>query len=87
MRMFGSEGVGPGELCYPAGVAIDGDQVYITEYGNHRVSVFSTEGKFLKSYGHYGEAKVQFCRPRSVHVNKDGFILVADFGNNRIQVF
>ena len=87
LRMFGSLGTGPGELCEPAGVAIDGDQVYVTEYSNDRVSVFNTEGKFLKSFGCKGEAKAQFKFPRSVHVNKDGFILIADYGNNRIQVF
>ena len=60
------------------------DRVYATEFHNNRVSAFSTEGKFLKSLG---EAKAQFKSPRSVHVNKDGFILIADCGNNRIQVF
>jgi len=49
LRMFGSEGAGPGELCGPGGVAINDDGVYVTEYHNHRVSVFNTEGKFLKS--------------------------------------
>jgi len=87
LRMFGSEGAGPGQLRDPTGVAIDGDRVCVTEVGNHHVSVFNTEGKFLKSYGCMGEAKAQFISPHSVHVSKDGFILVADKGNNRIQVF
>ena len=87
VRKFGSKGAGPGELCEPAGVAIDGDLVYVAESGNHRVSVFSAEGKFLKSFGHKGEVKAQFQSPRTVHINKDGFILVADRENGRIQVF
>jgi len=88
VRMIGSgEGAGPGELCKPAGVAIDGDQVYVAEDDNYRVSVFNTEGKFLKSFGHKREAKAQFQVPRSVHVNKAGFILVADRDNGRIKVF
>jgi len=87
VRMFGSKGAGPGELYRPKGVAIDGDRIYVAESDNHRVSVFSTEGKFFKSFGCKGEAKAQFQCPRSVHVNKDGFILVADYGNNRIQIF
>ena len=85
--MFGSKGAGPGELCKPTGVAIDGDQVYVAEYVNHRVSVFSTKGNFLKSFGCKGEAKGQFQHPRSVHGNKDGFILVADCDNCRIHIF
>ena len=91
--MFGSKGAGPGELHGPAGVAIDGDRVYVTDCdetrhgNNHCIAVFSTEGKFLKSFGCWGEAKAQFQSPHSVHVNKDGFILVADHGNDQIQVF
>ena len=85
--MFGSEGAGPGELLQPAGVAIDGDRVYVAEDYNHRVSMFSTEGKFLKSFGRDGEAKAQIRCPRAVHMNRDGFIFVADDGNGRIQVF
>ena len=87
LRMFGSKGAGPGELCVPAGVAINGDRVYVAEITNNRVSVFSTEGKFMKSFGRKGKAKTQFQHPCSVHVNKDGFILVADRENGRIQVF
>ena len=59
----------------------------MTQHGNnHCVALFSTEGKFLKSFGHEGEAETEFHVPRSVHVNKDGFILVADRNNGRIQV-
>ena len=74
-------------LTLEESIAINDDRVYVTEYDNHRVSVFNTEGKFLKSFGCNGKAKAQFQHPRSVHVNKDGFILVADRENNRIQVF
>ena len=35
LGMIGSKGAGPGELCKPAGVAIDGNQVCIAEYTNH----------------------------------------------------
>ena len=87
VRMFGSRGAGPGELCDPRGVAIDGNRIYVVEYGNQCVSVFNTEGKFLKSFSCKGKAKGQFQAPFSVHVKKDGFILVADLGNDRIQVF
>ena len=77
-------GMCPGELSYPVGVAIDGDRVYVTENVKNRVSVFSIEGR---SFGRKGEVNAQFRSPRSVHVNKDGYIIVADFSNNRIQVF
>ena len=87
LRKFGCEGSGAEKLSSPTGIAIDGDQVYITEHGNNRVSVFSTEGRFLKSSGRKGKGKAQFKSPRSIRANKDGFILIADRGNDRIQVF
>ena len=75
-----------GELI-GTGVAIDGDRVYVTEGGNHRISVFSTEGTFLTSFGHKGNKNAQFHHPQSVYVSRDGFILIADCDNDRIQVF
>lgn len=51
---------------------------YVTKGGDHHVSVFSTEDKFLKSFGGKGKAKGEFQHPRSVNVNKDGSILIAD---------
>ena len=87
LKMFGSKGYSPGELYCPEGVAILDDRVYVTEIVNHRVSVFSTEGKFVKSFGFKGVKEAQFQCPCSFHVSKDGFILIADRDNNRIQVF
>ena len=63
------------------------DRVYVAEFANNRVSVFSTAGKFLQSFGDKGEAKAQFISLRSVDVNKDGVILIADCGHDRIHVY
>ena len=78
---------GTGQLQYPISIAIYGDMVYVAECDHHRVSVFSSEGKFLKSFGMKGEAQGQFNDPRGVTVDANGFVLVADCNNNRVQVF
>jgi len=82
LRKFGSEGAGAGQLSFPTGIAIDGDRVYVAEHGNNRVSVFSTEGRFLKSFGQKGREKSQFKSPHTIHVSKDRFILIADRCND-----
>ena len=48
-RSTGTQGGREGQLNYPEGLCIDynGD-VYVAEYGNHRVSVFSKDLNFLK---------------------------------------
>jgi len=78
---------GTGHLQNPYFVTIHGDMVYVTEGVDNRVSVFSSKGKFLKSFGTKGEAKGQFDGVRGVTVDVNGFVLVADHSNNRVQIF
>ena len=48
--------------------------------------MFDSEGTFLFSFGSNGEGNGQFNAPTGVAVDKHGNILVADWGNSRIQV-
>jgi tripartite motif-containing protein 2/3 len=48
--------------------------------------VFDSEGNFLFSFGSNGEGNGQFNAPTGVGVDQHGNILVADWGNSRIQV-
>ena len=86
--MFGKKGSGDGELNFPTSVTIDSDDtVYVTECNNRRVSMFTSEGQFLRSFGTYGEGPGQFYNPRGIAVDRDGLVYVSDTGNDRIQIF
>ncbi len=67
--------------------------VYIADgYGNHRVVVFDSEGKYLRQWGSAGTAPGQFVEnggghPHCVSIGNDGLVYTCDRGNNRIQVF
>lgn len=50
------------------------------------VQVFNTEGEFLLKFGSNGEGNGQFNAPTGVAVDVNGNIIVADWGNSRIQV-
>lgn len=52
---------------------------------NH-YQVFNTEGEFLLKFGSNGEGNGQFNAPTGVAVDVNGNIIVADWGNSRIQV-
>ncbi len=70
------------------GVALGkGGEVIVTEYSGHSVSIFSSDGKKLRSFGAYGTDKGQFINPRGVAVDGEGNILIADSDNKRIQKF
>ena len=82
LHRFGTE-----QSQNPVSIAIHGDMVYVAERDHHRLSVFSSEGKFLKSFGLKGEAQGQFNSSRGVTADANGFVLVADCCNNRVQIF
>ena len=70
------------------GVAVSGKgEVVVTEYGAHRVSVFSPGGEKLRSFGTRGSGEGQFQHPCGVAVDGQGNILVTDLNNHRIQKF
>ena len=48
-------GTAPGEFNRPEGLCVDTkDQVYVADSCNHRIQVFSCEGKLLRVYGKAG---------------------------------
>ena len=88
MRVFGSGGRGRGELDTPICVAIDtDDMVYVSEAINHRVSVFTSEGRFVTSFGREGVEPGCFDQPYGLAVDDCGVVYVCDCRNDRVQVF
>jgi len=55
--------------------------------GIGRISKFSPDGKFIKSFGSYGYGPSQFRGPHSLAIDSRGRLFVADRGNRRIQIF
>ena len=48
--------------------------------------MYSADGEFLFKFGSHGEGNGQFNAPTGVAVDANGNIIVADWGNSRIQV-
>ena len=72
----------------PWGMAVNQHgEVIVTEDGGHCVSIFSSTGEKIRSFGSYGTGHGQFRRPLGVTVDNDGNILVGDLENHRIQKF
>ena len=72
----------------PWGVAVNQKgEVIVSEGFGHCVSIFSPDGKKLRSFGSKGSGHGQFNYPRGVAVDDDGNLLVVDMDNQRIQKF
>ncbi len=84
LRRFGSRGSGDGQLQYPAGLCfLSGHRhVAVADTGNHRVSLFSVDGEFIR---HVGVGKLK--HPSGVACSAFDEIVVADWGHYRVVVF
>ncbi len=88
VRSFGSGGRRGRELIKPYGLCVSDSYLYISNWGSsHNVTVFTLDGKFISSFGRRGGEEGNFDSPCGVCVDKDGFVIVADYGNNRVQSF
>ena len=55
-----------GKLKSPFDVGVVGQYVYVACSNGHCVSVFTTKGQYLTSFGTYGNGKGDLCGPRGV---------------------
>lgn len=82
-RAYGTEG-----QFRPAGLAIDGDRLYVSDVLNHKVHVLDKlSGDVLFSFGGAGSEPGQFFHPTNLAVAGDGSIYVSDQSNFRLQQF
>ena len=85
---FGEFGESVGKISGSWGVAVNNrNEIAVTEYFNHRVSIFSSDGTHVRSFGREGRNKGEFNWPRGIAFDNNGNIAVADRDNNRVQVF
>jgi ABC-type Fe3+ transport system permease subunit/sugar lactone lactonase YvrE len=86
---FGSLGDGPGQFSRAEGLGIDKQgRIYVADSCNHRIEIFSGDGKFLRMYGHAGSGVGELSYPYDVQVDPaTGMQFVCEFGNSRIQIF
>ena len=88
VRRIGSKGNGNGEFQYPWGLLLLGDRLYVSDINLNRVQYFSaTTGQYIGQFGCNGKENGQFSSPRVMSTDGKGNILVADYSNNRVQVF
>ena len=85
---FGKEGSSVGMFNRPWGVAVNTrDEIALTDSSNHRVQIFNSDGKYLRSFGQEGNKAGEFKFPRGITFHNNGNIFVADHSNHRIQIF
>ncbi len=84
---FGGDGTAPGQLNRAEGLGVGpGGEVYVADSCNHRIQVFSLDGRLLRTHGRAGRGPGEFSYPYDVRVDADGRQYVCEFGNSRVQI-
>ncbi len=87
LSSFGEYGSGKRDLVfhYPGDLACDSTgKVYVAN--DHRIQVFTAEGKFLRMFGRHGHGRGELNWPFSITIDTSDRIYVGDL-NHRISVF
>jgi DNA-binding beta-propeller fold protein YncE len=85
---WGEEGTDPGQFDRPYSVCVDQEgNFYVSDFGNHRIQVFSPSGSLLYICGKRGSGDGELESPLGAAVDGKGALWVLDWGNNRLQEF
>lgn len=88
LQSFGRPGLGNGEFNRAEGIALDpAGRLFVADSCNHRIQVFSSQGKWVRAYGRAGAGQGELSYPYDIKVDAQGRQYVCEFGNSRIQVF
>lgn len=75
-------------LSRPTGVAFSETrgEIWVAETGSHRISVFNTEGKRIKTIGLRGSGPLEFNFPTYIWIDRAGRVYIVDSMNFRVQI-
>ena len=92
LRSWGSHGSESGKLNAPERLTVGpGGDIWLAEYGNSRVQVFSPAGTYLYGFGAYGSGAGQMWHARGIAIYGSSVYVLdsgeqgLETGNNRIE--
>jgi streptogramin lyase len=68
-------------------LVVSAGRVFVTDYNNGRIVEYDEAGNYVAFYGTKGSGLNKFTKPLGISVDENGYIYVADSGNNRIVRF
>ena len=87
VRLFGTRGVGPGQLKEPKDIDFDAQgNIYVVDFLQHEVLVFGDDGQYLRHFGEGEQGKGDLTEPQGLCVSGD-YVYVTERYNHRVSVF
>ena len=76
-----------GTLSSPAAIAIDYEDYVYVSGDDVGVSIFDSEGNFIRAFGDRGDKPGDFRDITAMHIDHSGHLYVCESRNNRVQIF
>lgn len=97
LKELGSKGSSNGEFLYPEYASVsNNNHLLVSDTHNHRVQIFNVDFRdrasevfcsFIACFGTCGNSPGSFRYPKGITTDSEGFIMVADWKNDRLQLF
>lgn len=82
---WGEKGSAPEQFNDPTGIAVAGDEVFVSDSRNGRIQAFDLDGQSKRLIGKAGSGPGEIEAPGGVAVASNGDLFVADFYSHRVQ--
>ena len=86
-RQIGCDRYRDGDLSKVEGIFATGDDYLFVCNSEYNIQVYTTDGEHLNTFGEDEDGLGVFQQPWGIAVDWNGYILVSDSGNGKIQVF
>ena len=86
VRAFGTQGEQNGQFTKPISCAFDSaNSLYVTDWKNNRVQVFTPEGQFLSAFSNKANNETLYC-PLSIAIDSNDTVFVSEEGEGKKYV-
>ena len=76
-----------GYLYMPMNIHTTSEKLYVTDFGEFIIKVYSHDGAFVGSIGSFGRNLGQFVRPKGISTDREDHVYVVDAAFENVQVF
>ncbi|NOY61412.1 MAG: hypothetical protein GXO75_21065 [Calditrichaeota bacterium] len=77
----------PDYLYSPINMCVGNGEVFVSDFGDNRIKIFTVGGEFVRSISEPGRGFGQLNRPKGIAVDRNSHIYIVDASFENVQIF